>query len=314
MSSVKLSNKTKAYIALAAVSFFWGTTYLAITIGLDGGDGKVHGLFMSALRQSLAGIILVGWMLLSGVKLPPRKTLGQLAIIGFMMLCLGNGLATWAMQYIPSGLGSVMSAVGPVFIAVFSYFLVEKFRWSARLIFGMLLGLIGVMGISFDYLEAFLNPRFSFGILLNMLATLVWSLGSVFAAKWKPNVHLMMGAGIQMLFCGVIMWIIVLIIGVDNLVSGPITLKFWGSIVYLIIFGSLISYSAFMYTLENLPAAQASLYAYINPVVAVFFGWWILSEKLNWITIASMLTVILGVYLVNSSFNKEKKKKELSKV
>jgi drug/metabolite transporter (DMT)-like permease len=69
-----------------------------------------------------------------------------------------------------------------------------------------------------------------------------------------------------------------------------------------------------MYTLENLPAAQASLYAYINPVVAVFFGWWILSEKLNWITIASMLTVILGVYLVNSSFNKEKKKKELSKV
>jgi drug/metabolite transporter (DMT)-like permease len=100
---------------------------------------------------------------------------------------------------------------------------------------------------------------------------------------------------------------------VDNLVTGEITLKFWGSIVYLIIFGSLISYSAFMYTLENLPAAQASLYAYINPVVAVIFGWWILNEKLNWVTIASMLTVILGVYLVNSSFNIEKKRKELSK-
>jgi drug/metabolite transporter (DMT)-like permease len=206
-----------------------------------------------------------------------------------------------------------MSAVGPVFIAVFSYFLVGKFRWSPRLIFGMLLGLVGVMGISFDYLEAFLNPDFSFGILLNMLATLIWSLGSVFAAKWKPNVHLMMGAGLQMLFGGTIMWIIVLIIGVDNLVTGEITLKFWGSIVYLIIFGSLISYSAFMYTLENLPAAQASLYAYINPVVAVIFGWWILNEKLNWVTIASMLTVILGVYLVNSSFNIEKKRKELSK-
>jgi drug/metabolite transporter (DMT)-like permease len=123
----------------------------------------------------------------------------------------------------------------------------------------------------------------------------------------------MMGAGLQMLFGGTIMWIIVLIIGVDNLVTGEITLKFWGSIVYLIIFGSLISYSAFMYTLENLPAAQASLYAYINPVVAVIFGWWILNEKLNWVTIASMLTVILGVYLVNSSFNIEKKRKELSK-
>jgi drug/metabolite transporter (DMT)-like permease len=308
MSLVKLNNKTKAYIALAAVSFFWGTTYLAITIGLE--DGKVHGLFMSALRQSLAGFILVGWMLLSGVKLPPKKIIIQLAIIGFMLLCLGNGLATWAIQYIPSGLGSVMSAVGPVFIAIFSYFLVGKFRWSPQLIIGMLLGMIGVMGISFDYLEDFLNPNFTFGIILNILATLIWSLGSVFAAKWKPNINLMMGAGLQMLFGGAATWIIVLIIGVDNLVIGPIGFKFWGSIAYLIIFGSFISYSAFMYTLENLPAAQASIYAYINPVVAVLLGWMILSEKLNMITILSMLTVILGVYLVNSSFLKEKRKKE----
>jgi drug/metabolite transporter (DMT)-like permease len=227
-----------------------------------------------------------------------------------MLLCLGNGLATWAIQYIPSGLGSVMSAIGPVFIAIFSYFLVGKFRWSPLLIIGMLLGMIGVMGISFDYLEDFLNPNFTFGIILNILATLIWSLGSVFAAKWKPNINLMMGAGLQMLFGGAATWIIVLIIGVDNLVIGPIGFKFWGSIAYLIIFGSFISYSAFMYTLENLPAAQASIYAYINPVVAVLLGWMILSEKLNLITILSMLTVILGVYLVNSSFLKEKRKKE----
>lgn len=311
MSLVNFNNKTKAYIALAAVSFFWGTTYLAITIGLEEGEGKVHGLFMSAVRQSLAGIILVGWMLMRGVKLPPKKIMLQLALIGFMLLCLGNGLATWAMQYIPSGLGSVMSAIGPVFIAIFSYFLVGRFRWTYRLILGMLLGLVGVMGISFDYLEAFLNPDFTFGIILNMLATLIWSLGSVFAAKWKPNINLMMGAGLQMIFGGAAMWIIVLIVGVNNLVSGPLGFEFWSSIAYLIIFGSFISYSAFMYTLENLPAAQASIYAYINPVVAVILGWWILHEKLNWVTIVSMLTVILGVYLVNSSFLKEKKQKEI---
>ena len=172
----------------------------------------------------------------------------------------------------------------------------------------MLLGVVGVMGISFDYLDDFLNPNFAFGILLNLIATLVWSFGSVLAAKWKPNVHLMMGAGLQMLFGGAVMWVIVGIIGIDNLVTAPLTWNFWGSIIYLIIFGSLISYSAFMYTLEHLPPAQASIYAYINPIVAVLLGWWLLNENLNWITITSMLTTVLGVYLVNTTFQQQRRK------
>lgn len=309
MKNIQITPKAKAFIALSLVCFFWGTTYLAISIGLGEGADNVHGIFMAAVRQSLAGVILVVWMLLSGVKLPSRKTFIQLSVIGLMLLCIGNGAATWSMQYIPSGLGSVMSAVGPVFIAIFSHFLVEKLKWSAMLVIGMALGVIGVMGISFDYLEAFINPNFSFGITLNMIATLVWSLGSVFAAKWKPDVHLIMGVGIQMLIGGAAMWIIVAFVGIDKMVTGPLGWNFWGSIAYLIIFGSLISYSAFIYTLKHLPPAQASLYAYVNPVVAVLLGWWILNENLNWITISSMLTVILGVYLVNTSFQKQKRKK-----
>jgi drug/metabolite transporter (DMT)-like permease len=315
MNNIKFDSRTKALVALALVSFFWGTTYLAITIGLGDGAGQIHGLFMSAVRQSIAGFILVAWMLLSGVKMPKAKTMLQLAVIGTLMLCMGNGLATWAMQYIPSGLGSVMSASGPVFIAVFSHFLIAKVNWSPMLIIGMALGVLGVMGISFDYLEEFLNPNFTFGIILNLAATLVWALGSVFAAKWKPNVHLMMGAGLQMIFGGAFLWLIVGIIGINNLVSGPLGWNFWGSIAYLIVFGSLISYSAFMYTLEHLPAAQASLYSYINPVVAVLLGWWILNENLNWITIVSMLTTVLGVYFVNTSFQIQyRKKKALEKL
>lgn len=309
MGKLNISPRNKAFIALALVSFFWGTTYLAIRIGVGKEEsGQVHGLFLSAVRQSIAGVLMVGFLLLTGVKLPNRKTMIQLAVLGILLLGIGNGLATWALQYIPSGLGSVMSATGPIFIAIFSHYIIAKVRWSARLISGMLLGLVGIMGLSYDYLEAFLNPNFAFGIGLNIMATIVWSLGAVYAAKWKPNTHLMMGAGLQMLFGGIITWSVVGIVGVNNLVQAPLGASFWWSIAYLIIFGSFIAYSAFMYTLEKLPPAQASLYSYINPIVAVLLGWVILSEELTPMTIFAILITIVGVYLVNTAFQAQRKK------
>ncbi len=312
MEKSKNTVEIKAFIALALVSFFWGTTYLAIRLGLgEEESGQVHGIFLSAVRQSLAGLLLVGFLLLTGVKLPARKTMFQLAILGILLLSVGNGLATWALQYIPSGLGSVMSATGPIFIAIFSHFIVEKVRWSPRLIGGMLLGWIGIMGISYDYLEALLNPKFAFGIALNMSATIIWSLGSVYAAKWKPSVHLLMGAGLQMLFGGAVTWAVVGIVGIDNLVTTPLGPSFWWSIAYLIVFGSFISYSAFIYTLEKLPPAQASLYAYINPVVAVVLGWIVLSEPLSPMTAFAIGITILGVYWVNTAFQTQRRRRSL---
>jgi drug/metabolite transporter (DMT)-like permease len=299
---------TKAIIALILVCIFWGTTYLAIRLGLSGSeDTKVHGFFLAALRQSVAGIILISWMLFNKVKFPSTTTFMQLSALGVLMLSMGNGFASWSMHYIPSGLASVMSASGPVFIAILSHFLIAKVNWTFQLIGGMILGIIGVIGISFDYIDSFDKPGFSFGLILNFMATVVWSVGSVLAAKWKPDVNLLMGAGIQMLVGGLIMWCVVGFVGYGNLVQGTLGFNFWCSVIYLIVFGSLISYSAFMYTLEHLPPAQASLYAYINPIVAVLLGWWVLHENLNLITILSMLTTITGVFLVNSSFKKNKK-------
>lgn len=303
-----LSNRTKAYIALALVSFFWGTTYLAIRIGVGTNpDEQVHGLFLSAVRQSLAGGLLVGFMLLTGAKLPDRKTLAQLAIIGLIMLCLANGLATWSLQYIPSGLGSVMSATCPIFIALLSHFIIKPIQWSGRLVGGMLLGFVGIAGISYDYLDDFFNPVFSFGIFLNLMATFLWAVGSIYTAKWKPNTNLMLGAGLQMLFGGTGTWLIVGAVGMDKMVTFPLGWNFWGSIAYLIVFGSFIAYSSFMYTLEKLPPTQASLYAYINPIVAVLLGWIILAERLNIMVGFAIIITIVGVYLVNTAFQKQKK-------
>lgn len=308
-NSTFLSDQTKAYIALGLVSFFWGTTYLAIRIGVGTDPAEqVHGLFLSAVRQSLAGGLLVGFMLLRGAKLPDRKTLGELAIIGLIMLCLANGFASWALQYIPSGLGSVMSATCPIFIAILSHFLIKPMQLSVRLVGGMLLGFVGIAGISYDYLDDFLNPAFSFGILLNLMATLLWAFGSIYTAKWKPNTNLMLGAGLQMLFGGLGTWGIVAVVGVDEMVTSPLGWNFWGSIAYLIVFGSFIAYTAFMYSLEKLPPTQASLYAYLNPIVAVLLGWIILAERLNLMVGFAIVVTIVGVYLVNTAFQKQKKK------
>ena len=309
MGKSDLSPRNKAFIALALVSFFWGTTYLAIRIGVGKeAAGQVHGLFLSAVRQSIAGVLLVGFLLLRGIKLPPRKAMFKLAALGIILLGLANGLASWSLQYIPSGLGSVMSATCPIFIAIFSHFLINKVRWSVRLISGMLLGFVGILGLSYDYLEAFLNPNFAFGIGLNIIATILWSLGSVYAAKWKPNTHLLMGAGLQMLFGGIFTWLIVGAVGTETLVQGPLGFAFWGSIIYLVIFGSFIAYSAFMYVLENLPPTQASLYAYLNPIVAVLLGWIILNEDLTPMTVFAIAITIFGVYLVNTDYQSQRKK------
>ncbi len=300
MSQYILSKSTKAFIALALVSFFWGTTYLATRIGVK----SSHGFLLSAIRMSLAGGLLTGFMLLRGHQLPKGRELLQTSIIGILLLGVGNGCMTWALQYIESGFASVLSATCPIFIVIMSHFMVAKVKWSFRLVGGMLIGFLGIVGIFSDYLNDFSNPFFAWGIVLAALATLFWCLGSIYTAKWKMKTHLLLGAGIQMFVGGIFLWGMVFAWGIDDLIFKDLGWDYWLSILYLIIFGSFVAYSAYIYVMTHLPPAQASLSAYINPIVAVLLGALLLSEKLTWITFLSMGTTILGVYLVNSAFRK----------
>ena len=138
---MKKSN-VNAYIALVIVSIFWGTTYLAARIGVQ----HMHGMLLAALRQGTAGVLLVGFFMLRGYKLPELPVLSRLFVIGVLMLCGSNGLMTWAMQYIPSGLGAIIAATVPIWITIFSFFLVQRTRISYQLVIGMLIGLAGSRG------------------------------------------------------------------------------------------------------------------------------------------------------------------------
>jgi drug/metabolite transporter (DMT)-like permease len=292
-----------AYIALAIVSIFWGTTYLASSVGVR----HMHGVMLAGIRQAVAGFLITGFFLLRGYKLPEKMVLSKLFIIGTLMLCGGNGLLTWAMKYIPSGLGAIIAATIPIWITIASYFLVQRTRLSLQLIIGMILGFGGVAGIFYNYLSSLMNPDFQFGILIAFGSCIFWALGSVLTAKWALGVNYLYGAGFQMVFSGIIMLVIATCFLGAHVEVSTFTTELWESLLYLVLVGSVFSYSAYVFALNNLPPAQVSIYAYINPVVAVLLGWLILHEQLTWLTGICSLITIGGVYLVNNAINKNKK-------
>ncbi|SHN45329.1 EamA family transporter [Chitinophaga sp. CF418] len=297
---MKKSN-TNAYMALVVVSIFWGTTYLASRIGVR----HMHGLMLAGIRQTIAGMLLTSFFLLKGYKFPEKVVLSRLFVIGVMMLCLSNGLITWAMQYIPSGLCAIIVATVPIWITIFSYFLVQRTKFTILLVAGMLIGLLGVGGIFYDYLSSLTNPEFRFGIFLTLVACISWAIGSVLTARWALKINFLYGAGFQMLFSGIVMTIVATMMG-QSLPLDGFNIELWGSLLYLIFIGSILGYSSYVFVLNNLPPSLASVYAYINPIVAVLLGWLILQEHLNWVTGLSCMVTLGGVYMVNRAVNKNK--------
>ena len=292
----------KAYIALGLVSFFWGTTYVAARVGAQ----QMPGLYIAGLRQFISGMILVVFFLARGYKLPGWKELKKISIQGFFLLCIANGLLTWAMEYISGGLAAIIVALVPLFIALFSVWLSAVTKISKLMLAGLVIGFAGVLLIFYDYMGQAQNKHFLFGVGLSLVSVLSWSFGTVYTSKQKSSIHILFNVGLQMLIAGVIMLIVCAITGkyVNLARASQDSLL---ALLYLIVFGSLVAYSAFVFAISKLPATQVSVYAYINPVVAVGLGWLLLSEKMNLSMITGMLITLAGVYLVNREFKKVKR-------
>jgi drug/metabolite transporter (DMT)-like permease len=288
------------WIAMFCVCFFWGTTYLALRIGVK----DVPGLYFAGIRNFLAGLALTGFYLIKGYQIPNWVTFKKLILISFLLLVLSNGMMSWSMQFIPSGLGAIIAAMTPLWIAIFSMVLLQKHHLPIKVILGLVIGFAGISGIFYDNLADLLNPSFRFGIILAVIATMSWSLGAVLTSRDKPDIHILFGTGIQMLFAGFILLIFSLVTGKTVSISS-FTKESWFALIYLITFGSLIGYGAFVYAVSKLPPAKVSIYAYINPIVALFLGWVVLHEdNLNPMMGVGSAATLLGVYLVNSGNKK----------
>lgn len=293
------SEKTRALVAVGLVSFFWGTTWLASKKGVE----HLPALQLAGIRQFLGGSIYLIYFFFKGHKLPTKEQFIQFTWMSIIMFVASNGLSTWSVQYIPSGLGAVIGAIAPIWIAIFSVTLFRETKFNVITVIGLILGFGGIIIIFSDYLHDLFNSKFSIGIILGVIATMTWGIGTLYTVRHSKNLDPYYSLGWQMFIAGIILTLISLATGQYKPISevNPIA---WYSIGYLVIVGSVITFLAFIYALKRLPAAQASVYAYINPVVAVIIGSILNKEKLNMTIAVGTAVTLLGVYLVNTGFKK----------
>lgn len=295
------SDRSKALFALGTISFVWGTTFMASRVGVR----FIPGLLLSAMRQLIAGTILVVFFLSKGHRLPSRKVLARLTIIGIFMLVIGNGLSTWSVQYISSGLCAIIAAMLPLWIALFSLFIIKSTRITRGIVTGLVLGFIGVILIFYDSIHGAISAAFIFGVALEVISMLSWAVGSLYTSKFDlEGTNILFGVGIEMLIAGTLLVMICFLSGhTTDLLTVP--REGWLSLAYLVGFGSLIGFVCYSYALSKLPPSQVSVYAYINPIIAVALGWAILDERISAAILIGAAITIVGVFLVNRGFRRQ---------
>lgn len=291
----KKGARSKAFFALALVCFFWGTTWIASKKGVE----HMPALQVAAVRQLIAGLIYVNFFLLKGAKLPRGKEWIPILILSLLNFVLSNGLTTWGVKYISAGLGSIIGAIFPLWLVVIGLFSKEKIPGKA--IIGLLLGFAGVCIIFYDYLDDFLSADFRFGIIISLIASWTWAFGTLYtkdqAVKFNPYFSL----GLQMLISGIALSIYTSASG-QSMHIAEIPWQAWAAIGYLVLFGSLLAFIAYLYALQNLPTQQASIYAYINPVVAVISGFLIFNERVTIYLVIGGAVTLFAVYIINKAF------------
>lgn len=297
----RMTTKQKAYIGLTLTSIIWGTSWIASKIGVQ----KVPGLEVAAIRQLIAGVLLVVFFLVKGEKIPTWKELRWLTLMAVLLFISANGIATVALKYIPSGMGALISALYPLCVVVIERIFFKNTKITLATFIGLLLGIGGIAIVFYD--NAFHNHTegYAWGIILSVLAMLSWSVGTIVLSRTKVKMNAYNATGWQMLISALILYIMLLISG-DYIPVSAIPTETWGAITYLVIASNLITFAAFIYTMKHLQPAVASLYAYINPIVATFVGSLVISEKITLNIIIGSLITLIGVYLVNQSLRKQK--------
>jgi drug/metabolite transporter (DMT)-like permease len=287
-------------LALCWVSFFWGTTWLASKEGVK----HMPALQLATIRQFLGGILYVGYFLLKKQPWPKGKQWRTILILSFLNFVCSNGLSTWGVKYMSSGLGAIISALFPIWIIIINFFNGQKIAKMALI--GILISFGGVCIIFMDYISDFLRPDFQFGIILMTASTITWAFGILETKKKAPSFNPYFSLGLQMLISSVFLFGITEAAGI-NIPLSEIPLPSLWSIVYLVLIGSVLTFIAFIYSLQHLPTEISSIYVYINPIVAMILGSFIFGETLTQAIAIGTIVTLTGLYLVNKTIRKTKK-------
>jgi drug/metabolite transporter (DMT)-like permease len=286
-------------LALCWVSFFWGTTWIASKEGVK----YMPGLQLAGIRQFIGGFLYVSYFLYKKTPWPKGKQWKTIFILSILNFVLSNGLSTWGVKYISSGLGAIIAAIFPLWIVFITVFRGEKIARLAVL--GLIISFAGVCVIFYDHLGDFLNPGFRFGIFLSLLSTVTWAFGTLYTRKKAASFNPYFSLGLQMLISSVFILAVTEATGTGVTIAS-IPANSWWAIAYLVVIGSILTFIAFIYVLQKLPPELTSIYAYINPIVAVLLGSLIFGETLTMAIAMGGGVTLCGLYMVNYSMRRAK--------
>ena len=280
------------------VYLFWGSTYLGIGIAVE----HIPPALMCATRFTVAGVIMLAYCVVAGknIRFSARELL-QLAIVGNLLLMGGNLTLSYAELYLPTGLSALLIAITPLWFLALDSLLIGHHRMSGRGLAGLVLGLAGTVVLIWPDLHAtgaLGRKELWYALALNAGA-FVWAFGSVLSKKWQSGGPSFGATSWQVLFAGIGNLIFALFN--HDLARVVWTTRGIAAVGYLIVGGSLIGYTAYIYILGHAPTAKVSTYAYVNPVVAVFLGWLVRHEKIDGYILAGSAIIIASVILVTSS-------------
>jgi drug/metabolite transporter (DMT)-like permease len=287
--------KTKLYLALFCVAFFWGTTFLGIRIGIE----TIPPFLLAGIRNLISGFIIFFYLLFQRNLEPinPRQFL-RAFILAIMMIVLANGLTTYSEKYITSGLASLISTLSPFFVLILNLILGEE-KLSIKTTLGILLGMFGIFLIYQNSLSDLLNPEYRQGVFAILIAVLMWAIGTIITKKGSENsLTMLMNVSVQMIIAGIILTAIQFIL-TPTISSENWSLRSILAMVYLAVFGSVVGYVAYSYLITQMSSTKVSVLSYVNVIVALFLGWLILDETITFQIIMAASLIIGGVFIVN---------------
>ena len=288
----------KTLLAFAIIYFVWGSTFLAIRVGVR----EVPPFLLAAMRFLVAGLVLYGWMIARGERPPARRQWMSAFLLALLIFVLDYGLLFWAEQRVPSGIAAVMMATIPAFMALSEIIFLRTQRLTVRLALALLIGLSGVAVLMSHSLNLGGAPIDRAGAAALIIAAMSWSVASALTRKLPLPPSKVMSSGAQMLAGGVLLALTAAALGeFRNFHPWAVSREAWLSLFYLIVAGSIIAFTAYVWLIHHESPTKVGTYAYVNPVVAVLLGYFLGGEALGLRTILGTLFVLISVVVITTT-------------
>jgi drug/metabolite transporter (DMT)-like permease len=303
MSRTHRPRRFAVILAFGLVYVFWGSTYLAIDIAVQ----TIPPALMCGLRFSIAGLVMLGVCAAAGRRIwYSARQIALAAIVGILLLMGGNLTLSWAELSVPSGLAALIVAITPLWFLVLDSLLLGHHHISWRGKAGLALGIVGLFVLFWPELHSTspLGRRELLSSLSLIGGSFSWALGSVLSKRWQSGMDIFSATAWQVTAAGAANFLFALILG--DFSRAAWTTRGVSAVLYLVVCGSWIGYTAYIWLLKHVPTSKVSTYAYVNPVVAVFLGWLVLHERVDRFIVMGSVIVVLSVILVTSAKVKEK--------